>query len=118
MTNSYLRLVGPEDVIEQVGTAQVADVEVGVVRPADPHVDAVDAPLGPEEIKAILQVVTLAFKTGAAALVFFKALLEILKKTSAPAPVKVEIREGRTNRHIATIDTTTNLDELIKKLPK
>ena len=44
MTNSYLRLVGPEDVIEQVGTAQVADVEVGVVRPADPHVDAVDGP--------------------------------------------------------------------------
>ncbi len=118
MTNSYLRLEGPEDIIEQLGAVQITDVEVGVARQADPHVDAVDATLGPEEIKEILQVVTLAFKTGAAALVFFKALLEILKKSPAPAPVKVEIREGRTNRKIATIDTSTSLEELIKKLPK
>jgi len=119
MTKQYITLVGPEDLIKQIETSGGSkDLELGRSRPGDALTDAVDTTLGPEEIKLILQVLTVAFSTATAALTFFQRLKDLLARADTKKPVVIQIKDGRTGRKLATIDKETNVDDLIKRIAK
>ncbi len=71
--------------------------------------DAVDSPLGPEEIKQILQLLTVAFSTGSAAVEFYKHLRDLLGSE------KVLLKEGRTGRDIAHVDQHSSPADLASR---
>lgn len=78
-----------------------ASKPVAISSPAD----ALDSPIGGEEIKQILELVVVAFKAGGAALVFFNAVKETLKKFPGEAVLVKDPLSGKTKGTI-TNDTT------------
>lgn len=119
MTKQYVTISAPEDIIKRIAAAEALDgVDVGSPRAADALTDAVDSPLGPEEIKVILQVVSVGFSTASAALVFFERLKKFLADSNPKQPAPVEVKEGKTRRPIAKIDRNTDPAEVAKKAYK
>src|SRR5262249_14876213 len=119
MTKQYLTLVGSEEIIQQLEAAAALEgVELGKSRSADPLTDAVDSTLGPEEIKAILSVITVAVGTSSAALAFFERLQKLLQSSDDKVLAPVDVKEGRTGRRIAKVDRDTDPKELVEKLYK
>ena len=94
MTKQYITLVGSEEIIQQLEAAPALEgVEFGKSRPADSLTDAVDSPLGPEEIKAIFSVITVVITTASAGLTLFERLKILFNSSDNKAPVPVDIRE-------------------------
>jgi hypothetical protein len=114
MSETFVSLVGAEDLINEIERLQIEGTEIGRSRSADALVDATDAPLGPEEIKQLLQIITVAFSTGTAALTFFAKLRSMLQNKAATATVQVN--DGLSGRAISVIDGATDVQELVQKI--
>ncbi len=67
--------------------------------------DALDSPIGGDEIQKILELVIIAFKAGGAGLVFFKTLQGVLKKHPGEAILVKDPASGKTKGTI-TKDTS------------
>lgn len=65
-----LTIVGPESAMKEIEKISMAGVEIDPPQPLDAMVDAVDAPLGPDEIQLFLMHATVVLKFGAAAAQF------------------------------------------------
>jgi len=73
--------------------------------------DALDSPIGGEEIKQILELVIISFKAGGAALVFFNAVKETLKKFPGEA---VRVKDPLSGNTKGTITSATTEAEAKK----
>jgi hypothetical protein len=70
----------PKVISEICSAATVSGAQVSKPVVTSSPADALDSPIGGDEIRQILELVIVAFKAGAAGLVFFKSLQDILKK--------------------------------------
>jgi hypothetical protein len=113
MEKTYISLIVSESTSEQIAAADpIAGVEVGRPKPADSFTNAVDAPLGPDEIKALLQIVTLSLQSLTAAIAFFTSLKKVLAKSGD----SVRVVEAKTGRVLATVDSTSDPQELARRV--
>lgn len=122
----YLTVVGPESVIQSLAALKgIEGVTLGNAEPLDSLADAVDAPLGPDEVKLLLEFLTVSLGLGAATLQFIEAMVSLMKKVEPPAPTpapvvlpppQIIILDGRTNREIVRIDENTDAAKTVARL--
>ncbi|MBY3132286.1 hypothetical protein [Rhizobium laguerreae] len=105
----YLTVIGPEAVIQSLGSLEgIEGVTLGEAQPLDGLADAADAPLGPDELKLLLEFITVGLGLGAATLKFIEAMLSLLKKSEKTPAHEIIILDGHTNQEILRIDENTN----------
>jgi hypothetical protein len=78
--------------------------------------DAVDAALGPEEIKMLMEFATVGLAFGAATIEFIGALKNVLTKSDEEEKPRIIILDGRTNAKLIAIDADTDPSEAKKIL--
>lgn len=112
MVNSYITLVGPEEVIRQLAREELPDgVKLGRRQPADGFADAANAPLGPDEIRQLLELVSVAISTGTAAVVLFEKLRALLKPGQ-----QVTVKDARNGQTLATVSPSTPAQQVAAKV--
>lgn len=108
MKKKIFGVVGTEEIIDRIQQSSVVDgVELGSRQPTDSYADAVDAVLGPEEIKTALEILTMAFSTGAVAIDFFRQLREYLRDGES-----VRVLNLKSGDLIAEISADSNTPDL------
>jgi hypothetical protein len=85
----------PEVISEICSAATVSGAQVSKPVVTSSPADALDSPIGGDEIRQILELVIVAFKAGAAGLVFFKSLQDILKKHPGEAILVKDPASGK-----------------------
>jgi len=112
MSEAFISIVAPREFMERVHElAKVDSVEVGEPVPAEALNDALDAPLGPEELKQIFEVVTLVFQLGTAAFGFAKSLIELVRVTEVE-----EIKLVDDGRVLAAVTAQSTPEEVVAVL--
>jgi|SRR5882672_3873782 len=113
MAIQHFTLQGSEALIRQIAEIEHGEgVKVGRPYPADGFVDAADAPMGPDEIRQIIEIISISITTATAALEFVKKLKALVVKNKSPITVK----HARTGRKLATIDESADVTEIASKL--
>jgi hypothetical protein len=113
MSVQHVTVQGTESLIREIAAFDFGqDIKVGRPSPADGFVDSADAPLGPEEIRQIIEIVNITITTGTAAVV----LLEKLKTLVARAKSVIELKDARTGEKLATLDESSDLAAIASKL--
>ncbi len=117
MARHFVTLLADEDLMAQIVQIEKMDgVEIGTNRPSEGLTDAVDSPLGPEEIKAMLQLVTVAFTTASAAVVFLEKVKKLIGGPKPKDSRKIRVKHGKSGANLGTIDSNTDVKALAKKL--
>jgi hypothetical protein len=107
-----LTLVGSREIIDKLSTEDKPDdVEMDEPQLEGGLADAVDSPIGPQEIEAIMQLLTVAIGTVTSAVVLF----EKIKRLVSPTGATVQVRDTD-NRSIGKIDVSTDVRQLAKSL--
>jgi hypothetical protein len=75
-----LSLTAERDVLADLSSEVLDGVRLGEPAPLDSEFDALDSPIGIEEIKAIAEVVTVIAESGVALTALVKGLLGIVKR--------------------------------------
>lgn len=124
----FLTIIGPESAMTEINKITVEGVEIFPPEPRDAMVDAVDSPLGPDEIQHILMQATVVLKFAATAVQFGLVsaqlageLKRLLGRAEAHEKAVIEIRDGRTDAELIRITSDTKVEtagEAIKKAPK
>jgi hypothetical protein len=115
MTAHHLVALGPEEVIRALpDLADLADVRFGPPRAVDSYADAVEAPLGPEEVKQIVEAVNLAVQSVAHLTLVILAIRKLL--SHRPGQEKVVVKDARTGREVLVIDSDTDSEEAARKI--
>ncbi|MGH0297812.1 hypothetical protein [Sinorhizobium meliloti] len=116
-TNIYLTVVGPEAVIQSLGSLEgIEGVTLGEAQPLDSLADAVDAPMGPDELKLLLEFITVGISLGAASLKLIESILSLLKKSEKAPTHEIIFLDGLTNQEILRIDENTNAANAAQQL--
>jgi hypothetical protein len=112
-----LSVLGPSEIVEGLPDA-LAGHGWSVEEPeaADALSDAADSPLGPDEIQAGMQFVSVMLDTGKHALEFASALVVFCKSVGG-AP-KLSVVDNQTGKPVATVDASSDPEELADRLPK
>jgi hypothetical protein len=82
-----------------------SNIEVGEPTPRNALNDALDSPLGAEEIRQLLEIVDLVFKDGADILAFVTALIGFVKYTDNGSAA---IIDSRTAKPITVVEEKSN----------
>lgn len=119
-------LVGPPELIEELSSlTDLSDTRVGRVQPASTLIDAVDAPIGPETITAVVSAITIICgSTRAIAELIDKILDLIAKHRSRPKPAwkgpigdeEVVIIDPISGKELARISLKADKGELLQRL--
>lgn len=111
----FLTVIGPESVMASIGTISIDGIRIDPPQPLDAMVDAVDAPLGPDEIHqllmhatAVLSFGTVAVKFGVAATQLVGELKKLLVQAEPHEKPEIIIVDARTNEKIVAIAQDTN----------
>lgn len=111
----FLTLVGPESVMTSLKTISIDGINIDIPQPLDAMVDAVDAPLGPDEIQQLLMHATVVLNFGAAAAKFGVAttqlvieLKKLLLKSDQHENPLIVVADAKTNAQIVAITQATN----------
>jgi hypothetical protein len=103
-----LSFVGDREVIEAIGEAEGAELEIGQTMPLESEIDALDSPIGADEIRQALELVTV-FAGSASALVGLAGqVVDLVKRFGKP--VDVSAGDGQ---KLLTVTPDTDRDELI-----
>jgi hypothetical protein len=124
----FLTIIGPESAMKDIENISIAEVEIDPPQPLDAMVDAVDAPLGPDEIQLFLMHATVILKFGAAAVQFglvttklIGELKKLLAKAEPHEKPQIVIVDARTNARLMEITQDTDAEhagEAIKNATK
>jgi hypothetical protein len=102
----FLSVESTPEVLEALKAHEFpTNIEVGEPTPRNALNDALDSPLGAEEIRQLLEIVDLVFKDGADILAFVTALVGFVKHTDAGSAA---IIDSHTARQIAVVDAKSN----------
>jgi len=110
-----LNLVGEEELIGEIIHNQSVNDQIKSKTtpfPIESNVSPLDAPLGSDEIRAILEGVTLYVELGTALLGFAKALIELLKER----PDKKVILKNKSGETITEVSEKSKAEEVVKKI--
>ena len=94
--------------------AEKHGIETSVPMAVESTSDALDAPLGVDELRQVLEVVTLIANTGIT-VVSFLAAIKVLLNTSEEEDgrdPKVRVVETKTQREIGTVVAETDIEDL------
>ena len=110
----YLSLVGPPEIVNEIAEIPPsADARIGKPQSAVSLVDAADAPIGPDEVMAILAMITIGAKTAKALLDLLKSVRDLLKRKHAPGQsTPIQLVDTRTGKTLATITSDTSDEDL------
>lgn len=115
--DTVFTLVAPESVMERLlDEVDIDGVEMGKRHPMDALADAADAPLGPEEIKLLLELVTVGFAAGASVAAFIKAIKDLLRKADEPTPPEIIIRDLKSDIVIARVNAQSDPDAVAEAI--
>jgi|HubBroStandDraft_6_1064221.scaffolds.fasta_scaffold186844_1 hypothetical protein len=111
-----ITLFGPEPIIDELYSHNdISDVDMDEPQTERGLADAVDAPIGPQEIEEFLQLLTVAIGTATSAVILIQKIKNLLKKSGAKNKV-VQIRNPKTNRLIGEVGADTDVDKLADSL--
>jgi hypothetical protein len=114
---AFVTLIGPESVMQLLGSVAVPEgVTIGEPQPLDALADMVDSPLGPDEIKALMEFATVALKLGTAATQLIIALKLLLAKSEGGDKARIVLVDGKTNAEIVSITKDTDPEEASRKI--
>jgi hypothetical protein len=80
-------LIAECEALEDIDLDSIRDLDAGEATPLTSEVDALDSPLGADEIKAILDAVTVVAGSTAAIADLSRALIELVHKLRKPVDV-------------------------------
>ncbi|WP_095203058.1 hypothetical protein [Mesorhizobium carmichaelinearum] len=114
----FLAVVGPESAMKDIEKISIAGVEIDPPQPMDAMVDAVDAPLGPDQIQLILMHATVVLKFGVAAAQFGLVtaqfageLKKLLTQTEAHEKPRIVIVDAKTSAPVMEITEDTDAEK-------
>lgn len=102
----------PQVIATLVAGLDADDFRVSLPVSTESPADALDAPIGPQEIQQTLEIVTIAFKAGSAALVFIARLRTALENKDQSATV----RDAKSGKVRAVVRADTPDDRLQSSL--
>lgn len=106
MTELRVSLVASPTVVSELREAvKKQDIAFSEPVASESPADALDSPIGAEELKQLTEVVIVVFKAGTASLVFAKALLDVLKARREA----VVLKNPKTGAEVGRLDQNTNL---------
>jgi CBS domain-containing protein len=112
--------IGPDDLIQALA-AQPAEpgLTIGEPRSAEGFADAADAPLGPDELRQIFELVSVAASAGTAVVTLLQKIKDLLTRRKAPEggpPPAVTLQDARTGKPLLTVDAATDVAEAARLL--
>jgi hypothetical protein len=118
-----ITLVGPREVIEKLSQEQgLPDLDMDEPQPESSLADAVDSPIGPEEVKSFFELLTVAIGSATAGVVLLQKIKSLLKTSEKEHPHKagkrhstrhsVKLKNPINNKVLAEITEDTNVDDL------
>jgi len=121
MTAHHFVVSGPEDIIQQIEATSFGEgVKLGASRSADGLTDAVDAPLGPDEIRQILELITVTLTTSTAAVAFFERVRGLFPKKAIDAPKElspsITLKDARTGQRVIDFDEASDITKAVEQL--
>ena len=109
--------VGPRDVLEKLSSANDApDIEFDEVQPEGSMADAVDSPIGPEEVQQFFALLTVGIGTASAAVSLLQKIKALLKNSGRGGQVKV--KNPKTNKLLAEVDENTDVPGIVPRVFK
>ena len=102
----------PELIAELATLADESKLEHSTPVPMKSPADALDAPIGAEEVKILLDVLSVSFTTASVGVVFLDKVLDLLKKHRK----KATVRSPRTGRKLGVLVGKTSREEAGKIL--
>jgi hypothetical protein len=110
-----LTLLGPREIIDEISQARdLAGVKMDEPQAAKGLADAVDSPIGPQEIETVLQLLTIGIGTATSAVVLFQKIKDLVKKSGKGRSVR--IKNPKNNETIGEISETTDIDQLANSI--
>ena len=104
-------LIAETDVLEDVALGSISDLDAGEATPLDSDVDALDSPLGADEIKQVLDAITVVAGSTAAIADLSRALIELVRKLRKPVEVV-----NSAGRKVITITVDTSESVLVDEI--
>jgi hypothetical protein len=104
-------LVADSEVLEGISLDSIADLDGGEPMPLDSEVDALDSPLGAEDVRQIFEVVTVMATSVGAISVLAGKLIDLVRKLHKPVEVK-----NAAGQSVITVTVQTEKPELIDKI--
>jgi hypothetical protein len=107
-------LRGPRAIIQDLENEDFPGIEKDERQSGHSLADAVDSPIGAQELEQILQLLTVGISTATAAV----ALLERIKKllSSQDKPSKVDLVDPTTNKVRASIAPDSDISQIVDDL--
>ena len=100
-----ITLRGPREVIEEIAALDIKGVEKDEPQIDRSLSDAADAPIGPQEVQQVLELITVAITTTTAGIELFEKVKGLIKtKDTLP----VEAVDVKTNETLAKIDAQSD----------
>ena len=112
MTSQILvSIISSHEVVKEL--KEYEDDQIRMTDPVkiDSPADVLDAPLTPDQVREIVELVKVVIETGAAALTFYAALMTVIRSRKASAVIK----DAKTGETKGVIDPETS-DQEAKQL--
>jgi hypothetical protein len=110
-------LRGPKEIIDEIAELpEITGIELDEPQSDQSLSDAVDSPIGPQEIEQILQLVTVAITTTTAGVVLFGKIQKLLRKSEKAS--KVALVDPKNNKTIGTLALDSDPETLAGSLFK
>lgn len=104
-------LIGDSDVLQGISLDSITDLQGGELTPLDSEVDALDSPLGADEVRQILEAVTVFAASASAISDLAGKLIDLVRKIRKP----VEVKDAG-GRSVITVTVETEKPELVHKI--
>ena len=114
MTEKLISFEGSPEIINELSeAAMAAGLEHTQPITTESLADPLDSPIGGEELKHIVEVLTVAFKMGTAGVGFFAALKNILKKKEGETVV---VKDPATGKETGRLKAAMSEEEMKKEM--
>jgi hypothetical protein len=111
-----IALEAPADVLEQLKKqTSLPDLQWSEPIVIDSVADALDSPIGGEDIRQALQMAIIVFKTGAAAAAFAQAVYELARARKAARIIVKNPSSGTSKGVITSSSSDTQVRDLISR---
>jgi hypothetical protein len=115
MSQDVISILGRAEAVEAISKQiSMQDVTMDPPEPADSLTDALDAPLGPQEIQQVLQFLTVMFGTASSMLLFFDRLISLLKTIEGDQELKLV--NPRNGKALGVVRADSKAEEIVKLL--
>jgi hypothetical protein len=113
----FLTLIGVESLMGAIAKEiHLEEATISEPQPLDAMADMVDSPLGPEEIKMLLEFVTVALTLGTATMNLIVSLKKLIAKSEVSDSGRIVIVSAKTNEEIISITKHTDPEQACRAI--